>query len=95
MRIGNRLPVKLNLDPGGHDNLHIAPLIFICPVENAFKHGNTGMPDAEITISITCSNTIVECLIINHTAGNENNKKFRYRPWQSATPFTADIWRTG
>lgn len=74
MRIGNRLPVKLNLDTGGHDNLHIAPLIFICPVENAFKHGNTGMPDAEITISITCSNSIVECLIINHTAGNENIK---------------------
>lgn len=67
MRLGDTLPVKLNLDAGNKPDLHIAPLIFISPVENAFKYGNTGLPDAEITISITCSDSVVNCFIQNST----------------------------
>ena len=68
MRLGDTLPVKLNLDPGNQPDIHIAPLIFISPVENAFKYGNTGLPDAEITISITCCDSVVNCFIQNSTA---------------------------
>lgn len=68
MRLGDKLPVKLTLDAGNQPDLHIAPLIFISPIENAFKHGNTGLPDAEIEISITCCDSVVNCFIQNRTA---------------------------
>lgn len=68
MRMGDKLPVNLVLDPGTQADLHIAPLILISPVENAFKYGNTGLPDAQITISITCNDSVVNCFIQNTTA---------------------------
>ncbi len=67
MRMGEKLPVDLILDPGTQPDLHIAPLILISPVENAFKFGNTGLPDARITIHITCQNSVVDCFIQNST----------------------------
>lgn len=64
--------VKINLSiecPESARTMPIAPMLFITLVENAFKHGLTGRPDAEITIAITASESgAVECRVVNHVA---------------------------
>ncbi|MCM1504711.1 MAG: sensor histidine kinase [Muribaculum sp.] len=65
LRIGDTFPVKVVLDAGDNNGCAIAPLLFISPVENAFKYGNTGKPDAFIDINITCRDSTVECRISN------------------------------
>ena len=65
LRIGNKFPINVELDCSECPTLRIAPLLFISPVENAFKHGNTGRPDAFINISIKCADNTVECMISN------------------------------
>ncbi len=65
LRIGDTFPVKVVLDSGECNRCTIAPLLFISPVENAFKYGNTGKPDAFIDINITCRDNTVECRISN------------------------------
>ena len=65
LRIGDKFPIKVALDASCCPQCRIAPLLFISPVENAFKYGNTGRPDAFIDISITCRDNTVECRISN------------------------------
>jgi LytS/YehU family sensor histidine kinase len=65
LRLGDNITINTTLDVGDCANLRIAPLIFISPVENAFKHGNTGAPDAHIDIAILCHDSIVNCMIVN------------------------------
>lgn len=64
MRLDPGMPVNVSLRNDAPD-LRIAPLIFISPVENAFKHGNTGMQDAFIDIDVTCRNGIVRAHFAN------------------------------
>lgn len=64
MRLGTGIPIKVALS-NDTPELRVAPLIFISPVENAFKHGNTGMPDAFIDIDITCRQGIVKATFAN------------------------------
>lgn len=64
MRLDTGMPVNVSLRNDAPD-LRIAPLIFISPVENAFKHGNTGMQDAFIDIDVTCRNGIVRAHFAN------------------------------
>ncbi|MBQ8773838.1 MAG: histidine kinase [Muribaculaceae bacterium] len=65
LRLGSNMQVNVTLDAGDNPNRPIAPLLFISPVENAFKHGNTGCPDDKIDISITCINDVINCHIYN------------------------------
>ena len=64
MRLGKGMPINVALS-NDTPELRVAPLIFISPVENAFKHGNTGMPDAFIDIDITCRQGIVKARFAN------------------------------
>lgn len=66
LRIGDSFPVNVSLDAGNCGERHVAPLLFISPVENAFKHGNTGSPDDHIEISIMARDGLVSCIISNH-----------------------------
>ncbi len=65
LRLGNNITINTTLEAGDCANLQIAPLIFISPVENAFKHGNTGNPNAQIDIAIICHDNIINCMIVN------------------------------
>lgn len=65
LRLGSNININVTLDAGDCANMQIAPLIFISPVENAFKHGNTGNPNAQIDIAIICHDSIVNCMIVN------------------------------
>lgn len=65
LRIGNNIPIDINLDYGAMENSAVAPMLFISPVENAFKYGNTGLPDAFISISIVAKDGVIVCEITN------------------------------
>ena len=67
LRIDKGMPINVHLS-NDKPELRIAPLIFISPVENAFKHGNTGMHDAFIHIDISCSGGIVKAHFANRCA---------------------------
>lgn len=64
LRIGQSMPINLKLSNSSGEQ-RIAPLIFISPVENAFKHGNTGMADAFIDIEIVCADGVVRAHFAN------------------------------
>lgn len=66
MRLGDNIIVNTILNAGNCEKLKIAPLIFITIVENVFKHGNTGNPLHEMTISITAQDNIILCETFNH-----------------------------
>lgn len=66
LRLGDSMAVNVMLNVGDCGESRIAPLLFISPVENAFKYGNTGRPGDDISVSITCHDGIVDCVIINH-----------------------------
>lgn len=65
LRLPPSIKVSCRLEAGGHDKSRVAPLLFIPLVENAFKHGNTGVPGAEIGIEITASGGNVRCITTN------------------------------
>jgi hypothetical protein len=65
LRLGDNITINTTLDAGNCANLQIAPLLFISPVENAFKHGNTGTSNAQIDIAIICHDSIINCMIVN------------------------------
>ncbi len=70
LRLGSNITINTTLDAGDCANLQIAPLIFISPVENAFKHGNTGNANAQIDIAIICHDSIINCMIVNSYDSN-------------------------
>jgi sensor histidine kinase YesM len=73
MRLGESFPINMQMS-NDTPELRVAPLIFISPIENAFKHGNTGQPNAFIDIIITATNGVVKAHIANrfNTATNNN-----------------------
>lgn len=73
MRLGESFPINMQMS-NDTPELRVAPLIFISPIENAFKHGNTGQPNAFIDIIITATNGVVKAHIANrfNTAANNN-----------------------
>ena len=72
VRMGDRVPVNLTLDAGEFSETPVAPLLFISPVENAFKYGNNGNPDDNINISITADEDGVKCNVTNHFVAVES-----------------------
>ncbi len=57
--------VETDIDIVGHENIQVAPLLFIVPVENAFKHGNTADRNDQISITVKATDNSVECLTVN------------------------------
>ncbi len=66
LRMSDANPVNVTLDAGDYGDYPIAPLLFISPVENAFKHGNTGHAGDSIDISIIAREGRVSCVVSNH-----------------------------
>lgn len=65
LRLGDKYNLNTHINIDGHENLRIAPLMFITIIENVFKHGNTGNPNDKISISITADNGIIKCYTSN------------------------------
>ena len=63
LRLGS--DVETDIDIAGHEDIMIAPLLFIVPVENAFKHGNTADRNDRICISVKADDNKVECRTVN------------------------------
>lgn len=74
LRIGDKFPINVVLEANGHEHSRVAPLLFISPVENAFKYGNTGRPDAFIDINIRCDEGTINCTISNRFLNDDNIK---------------------
>ena len=75
IRLPKTVKVNVKLDPGSKP-LHIAPLIFVSLIENAFKHGISPTEDSFINISIQGHpDGKICCEIINsHFPKNETDK---------------------
>lgn len=73
LRLGDRMPLDITLDCGTMGDSMIAPMLFISPVENAFKYGNTGQPDAFISISIVAKDNIIKCEIQNRFMAHDSS----------------------
>lgn len=69
-----RLPadfhLSVNLPADVPDSVKVPPLLFISPVENAFKYGVNGSADAAISINIGYSEGTIDCLIINSVSAD-------------------------
>ncbi len=74
MRLGESVTVKIVEDIApGMENVVIASMLFVTLVENAFKHGSTGYPDAYVSIRISANaHGEVECDVANSVSGTEN-----------------------
>ncbi|MDE7388807.1 MAG: histidine kinase [Muribaculaceae bacterium] len=70
MRLAGTVKVKLSIEASeAARTTPVAPMLFITLVENAFKHGLTGRPDAEIVIAIKATEAgAIDCRVVNHTA---------------------------
>lgn len=65
LRISPSLQLKVNISQAQVSDHQIAPLIFLTLIENAFKHGITGVETDFIEISINSDNEAVECRVRN------------------------------
>lgn len=70
LRISTKTSVKLEV-PAQIDNEVIAPMLFLPFVENAFKHGVSGVDEGEILISITQQPGKVELYVKNTVYENK------------------------
>lgn len=58
--------VESYFDIAGAEDRKLAPLLFIVPVENAFKHGNTANRNDKISIYVKADREKVVCRTVNH-----------------------------
>lgn len=65
LRLAPSTRVQCSLDCHDRGKWLIAPLLFVPLVENAFKYGNTGQPDAHISISVSAEDSTVVCRTVN------------------------------
>ncbi len=61
LRLNPSLDINVAIDVIGYENCNIAPLLFITPIENVFKHGIHNNPDDKIDISITAADGMIKC----------------------------------
>jgi LytS/YehU family sensor histidine kinase len=75
IRLPGHVAVKMSLSYDSPDML-IAPLLFITPIENAFKHGVSNSKPSSIQIEIKASDKEVYCHIYNsYFPKNEQDKR--------------------
>lgn len=65
LRLPPSTKLECDLDSGGEGNAAVPPLLFIPLIENAFKHGNTGEPEAVIKLSVVVSGGVLTCSTVN------------------------------
>ncbi len=65
LRLPGSTKVECELNPGSFGQSPIPPLLFIPLIENAFKHGNTGVPGNVIRVSIKAEKSAVICETLN------------------------------
>lgn len=74
MKIRFSQKVKISFDCDLQDNnILVAPLIFICLVENAFKHGVSNRVDSFVDIKIFQNENQIEFSIRNSKINSDNN----------------------
>lgn len=66
MRLHRDVKMKVTLNSNGHDNMLIAPLLFVTIIENVFKHGDITNPTKPIEISIIAEDNVVKCHTFNY-----------------------------
>lgn len=66
MRLKQDVKMNVTLNSNGHDNMLIAPLLFVTIIENVFKHGDITNPSKPIEIAITAENDVVKCHTFNY-----------------------------
>lgn len=75
LRLGDRTPLKVNIDATDSTDLKIAPVMFMTVIENVFKHGITGDPSREIRISIKVEGCVVRCETFNYYIAKQDAKQ--------------------
>ena len=65
LRLNKLVTLTVDIDEKHVDGCRIAPLMFICLVENAFKHGVSATVPTTISISISVENSCVNCHVEN------------------------------
>lgn len=75
MRLAGTVKINLSIEASeAARTTPVAPMLFITLVENAFKHGLTGHPDAEISIAVSATDDgAISCRVVNHTAPPRQN----------------------
>lgn len=69
MRIGSAMKINMTLDAATRADVQVAPMLFVSLIENAFKHGNTGLADAFVDIDIRADERHgIICRIVNSVA---------------------------
>lgn len=65
IRLSSNVKLETKIDIESNNQIPITPLIFICLIENAFKHGISPEEPSYISISLTETNGEVSCEIYN------------------------------
>jgi hypothetical protein len=71
----SQTPLDIKLEANGQDNAMVPPLIFICLLENAFKHGNTGNAEQPIELHIVADEEKVVCRTHNYISASTSTDK--------------------
>ncbi len=74
LRVGSGIRITFNLNCENSNNIHIAPLIFLTIIENAFKHMAGNGKDKFINITLSSDTDYVICEVTNSYNGNEYRK---------------------
>ncbi len=75
LRLGDRIPLKVNIDADYSAEMKIAPVLFMTVIENVFKHGITSDPSCEIRISIKVDGEVVRCETFNYYVARGQDAK--------------------
>lgn len=65
LRLSPSVDIKVDLDVSGFERSMIAPLLFITPIENVFKHGVHNAPYDKLLISIKVQDNMIICRTLN------------------------------
>lgn len=65
LRLNPSVNISVDLNVKGYEDRMIAPLLFITPIENVFKHGVHNYPDDKILISIKVEENMIICRTLN------------------------------
>lgn len=66
LRLPASVPVRMDVDAGEWSLCPVAPLLLINVIENAFKHGLTGVAGHGIDIDITVKDGVLRCRVGNY-----------------------------
>ncbi|MBQ7690555.1 MAG: histidine kinase [Muribaculaceae bacterium] len=75
IRVSNDVTIVTDIDVAPDDATPVAPLLFICLIENAFKHGISPDGKGTIHVAIHQCDGVVTCDIINSNHPKRDNDK--------------------